>query len=186
MLLYNTPCYPPHSSWSTHTHPYDAPLLEWKPPCLCCGGKSTCTLICSYLSLLMQGSWETQKGGEQFTYSWGKNLWLMSKGWLICWLHLLFPAKVNEPILNTKEPGACMEGQSEPLLVSEPSKAVGSEMTWTLWSDRSLSLLCFFQPHIFGQALSLRAPGFSVLIRNKMVILLCTVLAKIKDTQKAV
>lgn len=33
----------------------------------------------------------------------------------------VFPAKVNEPIWNTKEPRAWVEGQSGPLLVSASS-----------------------------------------------------------------
>lgn len=45
----------------------------------------------------------------------------------------------------------------------------------------------FLVPHhriIVGQALSFRAPGYTVPIRNKRIILLCAVLAKIKDNTK--
>ena len=59
--------------------------------------------------------------GRRRVYSWGKDLRLTSKGRLICWLHLLFLAKMSEPILNSRKPVAWMEWQSGPILVSLPS-----------------------------------------------------------------
>lgn len=42
-------------------------------------------------------------------YSEGESFWLMSKWWLICWIHLLSPTRMYKPISNSKELGAWWE-----------------------------------------------------------------------------
>lgn len=110
----------------------------------------------SYLSLLT---------GMRTIYSWGKDLWLLSKGWLICWLHLLFLAEMNEPILNTKEPGTWARGLGKRAgwvpLISVLSRQW--RVKWYGFCDQRGACPCSVFP-LFGGA-----PGFCVPIGNKII-----------------
>ena len=126
------PQHTPHCAcMHAHTHTPPCWALSRGPLPFAVEGPLCINLLLPFLTLARILSYT----GRRRVYSWGKDLWLTSKGWLICWLHLLFPAKMSEPILNSREPVAWMEGQSGPILVSLPSWQQG--MKWPSLCDQT-------------------------------------------------